>query len=181
MVSIKKNYIENVDENEQQKKREKLPFGHYKVNHTKVSNQIGISYNVEGIEKVICKPLTQDDYANEWKAIIPRSGKNNNQPIHHWSVTCAQLPPHLWNKYILNIRKYDNKVTSVINDGIYHYTVTPTENDEILIALYYELQRELSADKNKIQEYINNLNGVNSWLIIRANKILKNVIENKTL
>jgi hypothetical protein len=34
MVSIKKNFIENVDENEHQKKREKLPFGHYKVNHT---------------------------------------------------------------------------------------------------------------------------------------------------
>ena len=52
MVSTRENYIENVDENEQKVKREKLPFGHYKVNHRKASKQSEISYYIEGIEKL---------------------------------------------------------------------------------------------------------------------------------
>lgn len=153
-------------------KKEKLPFGHYKVNHTKVSQQSEFSYNIIGTEKVVCKPLTQDDYANGWRSIIPRSSKNNNQPIHHWSVTLAQLPPHLWHNYKKDIHKDSNIFNRVICDGIYHYTITQTDYDEILIGLYHELQRNYNANKNNLHEYIKKLDGVNSWLIIRANILL---------
>ena len=179
MVSIRENYIENVDENEQKVKREKLPFGHYKVNHRKAFKQSEISYYIQGIEKVICKPLTQDDYANGWRAVIPHSSKNNKQPIHHWSVTLAQLPPHLWYKYIKDMNKYNNTFNSVIRDGIYHYTVTSTEYDETLLALYHEVKRGYSANKDKMREYINKLDEVNGWLIIRVKKLLKESLENK--
>lgn len=157
---------------EQKTKKEKLPFGHYKVNHIKVSQQSEFSYNIIGNEIVICKPLTQDDYANGWQAIIPRSSKNNKQPIHHWSVTLAQLPPHLWNVYKKDIRKDSELFNRVIHDGIYYYTITPTDYDEILIALYHEIQCNYNLNKDNIREYVKKLDGLNSWLIIRANKLL---------
>ncbi len=182
MSSTVENSVENVESNvvqtEQKTKKNKLPFGHYKVTHTKVSQQSETSYTPEGQEEVVCKPLTQDDYANGWQAVLPRPCKHKKQPIHHWSVTLAQLPPHLWCKYHEDVDEDGNAFYPVIRDGIYHYTVTETEHDETLVALRHELQRGYSANKDKVREYVKKLDGVNGWLVIRAKKFLKGTLDN---
>jgi len=181
MSSTVENTVENVESQvvhtEQKTKKNKLPFGHYKVMQTKMAKQSETSYTVEGQEEMVCKPLSQDDYANGWQAVLPRPGKHNKQPVHHWSVTLAQLPPHLWCKYHYDVDEDGEIFYPVIRDGIYHYTVTETEHDETLKALREELQRGYEANKEKVRKYVKELEGVNGWLIIRAKKFLKGTLE----
>jgi hypothetical protein len=181
MSSIVENSVENVEsqvvQTDKKMKKNKLPFGHYKVSLTKVSQQGETSCTIEGSEEVVCKPLTQDDYANGWQAVLPHTSKHSKHPIHHWSVTLAQLPPHLWSKYRIDVDEDGNKFYPVIRDGIYHYTVTETEHDGILVALLQELQRDHKANKEKVREYVKKLDGVNGWLIIRAKKFLKGTLD----
>jgi hypothetical protein len=179
MSSIVENLVETVENVDSVKsvehktKKTKLPFGHYKVTQSLASQQSELSYNIEGSEDVVCKPLTQEDYANGWQAVLPTAGKKSKQPIHHWSVTLAQLPPHLWKKYSTDVDEDGNKFHPVIRDGIYHYTVTDTEHDDELMALHTELHREGVLNKEKIKSYVKHLDGVNGWLLIRARKFLK--------
>lgn len=161
--------VESVPPTEQKVKKSKLPFGHYKVKLSKTKE--------EGSEDVVCKPLTQEDYANGWQAVLPHSSKGNKQPIHHWSVTLAQLPPHLWNSYRVSYDEDGNEFHPVIRDGIYHYTVTDTEHDETLLELRKELQRGYYARHDKVKEYVKKLDGVNGWLVIRAKKFLKGTLD----
>jgi len=161
----------NVNSEENIKK--KLPFGHYKVRYSKVSE-----LDSNEIDNVVCKPIGQEDYANSWQVVLPQSSKYYKQPIHHWSVTLAQLPPHLWHKYKKYVNEEGVEYYPVIRDNIYHYTVTKTEYDETLVALRQELQRGYRANKNTVHKYVKELNGINSWLVIRALKFLKGELEN---
>ena len=165
--------VNSVENNEDQNaKKNKLPFGHYKVRYSELSN------NCEGFSEIVCKPLSQEDYANSWQVVLPRPSKYYKQPIHHWSVTLAQLPPHLWSKYKEVVDEDGRKFYPIIRDNIYHYTVTKTEHDETLRALREELQCGYKANKNIVHKYVKELYGLNSWLVVRALNFLKGNLEN---
>jgi hypothetical protein len=155
---------EQVSEQQPIKKR-KLPFGHYKVATSK--------------EEVEIKPVSQEEMAEGWQAVLPRL--NSGNPIHHWSVTLAQLPPHLWSKY--RIEYEGNKAfCPVIKHNIYYYSINKTSHDDNLILLYKELAKGLCSDNNVIKELLSKLefnadatkSNISGWLLIRAKKFLKN-------
>ena len=138
---------------EQVVKKRKLPFGHFKI------------FEIE------CKPNTQDEFADGWYQVLPLL--NSGNPIHHWSVTLAQLPPHLWKKYR---KDYEgNKLFyPVIKDNIYYYSINETKYDSILLELYGELSKGLNSDNTKIKELLEKVDGqITGWLITRAKKFLK--------
>lgn len=170
--------IENTVKNNEEQRTKNLPFGHYKAKCSKVSRQSALLCNFEGFEEVICKPLSQEDYANSWQVVLPRPSKYNKQPIHHWSVTLGQLPPHLWSKYRSEVNKDGTNFNHVIYDNIYHYTVSKTEHDNTLFALRKELKRGYNANRDTIYKYVKELDGINSWLVLRALKFLKGHLEN---
>ena len=138
-------------------KRRKLPFGQFKVKL--------------GSEDQIIKPLTQDLIAEGWQLVIP--GYQSGQPVHHWSVTLAQLPPHLWIK--LKVDYKDGKeYIPIIKDGIYYYSINSTKYDNDLKKLYCELQKGYNCNTKTIQELLKSIdNNVNGWLIIRAKMFIK--------
>lgn len=131
--------------------KRKLPFGHFKVG-----------------EHVI-KPTNQIEMSKGWQLKIPKF--NNSKTIHHWSVSLAQLPPHLWHKIDLDKLDYKNTV----RDGIYFYSINTTKNDETFKSIYNELMKEYKSDKKYLQELVSLLDeDVVGWLIIRAKEYINN-------
>lgn len=168
----------NIVEKTEEHNIKNLPFGHYKTTYSKVSRPSSLLCDFKGFEEVVCKPLNQEDYANSWQTVLPRPNKYNKQPIHHWSVTLGQLPPHLWTKYHNHLNKYGKQFNHIIHDNIYHFTVSKTEHDNTLIALRKELQRGYNANRDTVYKYVKELDYINSWLVIRALKFLKGHLEN---
>lgn len=174
--------VEEVEHNEPENKEEKkpkkakLPFGHYKVTVLKGSNENN-KFLKQSEDVVVCKPLTQEQYADGWRSVLPKP-KRGKQPIHHFSISLGLLPPHLWSKLH---REYDddgNDYYPIIKDNIYHYKITESEYDETLVALYHELYRGIHADRSKVKSYLDKLDNVkNSWLVIRARKFLKGTLD----
>jgi hypothetical protein len=155
------------------KKIKKREFGHYEVIVKK-----GISEHEKREEKEVVKPITQDDIAEGWQANLPM--KRKRQPIHHWSVTLAQLPPHLWHKYRLDYDENGKGFYPSIQDGIYRYSVNETKYDLILKQLYTEMMKGYNANSEIIKDLLKSLeNQVNGWLIIRARKYVKESIYNR--
>jgi len=154
-------------------KKRKLPFGHYNVS---ISKNINGNIHLENIE---IKPTTQNEFAEGWQPILPRL--NSGNPIHHWSVTLAQLPPYLWSKY--RIEYEGNKpYNPIIKNNIYYYSVNKTSHDNNLILLYKELAKGIYSDNKIIEDLLLKLevnedsssSNISGWLIIRAKKFLKN-------
>jgi len=146
-------------------KKRKLPFGHFKVL---------LNENTE----VVIKPLNQDDIAEGWQLALPCVRKG--QPVHHWSVSLAQLPPHLWCKYT---KEYDEKGKDfypIIKDRIYYYSVNQTKYDPILKSVYNEMAKGSHADVSLMENLLKELdNQVSGWLITRAKKFVKQSIGNR--
>jgi hypothetical protein len=161
-------------------KRRKLHFGRYTLAVTKEINKVNVTEQYE------CDPLTQEQIADGWQTVLP--GKNDERPIHHWSVTMAQLPPHLWSKikFKFNNNKDDSSygmqlfnehkrpIYNIIKDKIYFYSINTTEHDDVLIKLYNEVMSTSYANKTNIKNYLEHLDGkITGWLIIRAKKMLR--------
>jgi hypothetical protein len=172
--------VQEVD-NERPMKKSRLNFGHYKVTAIKCVNTLGLGFTKTNNIEVVCKPLTQDDYAEGWQTSLPRPVKGHKgkryQPVHHWSVSLAQLPPHLWYKYRVDYDDEGNEFYPVIKDNIYHYTVTKSEHDKTIFQLKNELEKSFSANKNIIKELLVKLEGINGWIITRARKFLKGTLD----
>jgi hypothetical protein len=170
--------VANVTKEERPKKKAKLPFGHYKVI---MNSGKEYSQNVD-LSEVVCKPLTQEDYSNGWQTVLPRprKGRKENtlaQPIHHWSVTLAQLPPHLWRKLRTEYNEDGKPFHPVIKDNIYHYSVSASEHDKNLHLLNEELVKECKADKAIVKDLVNKLDGLNSWLVLRGRRYCKGTLD----
>jgi hypothetical protein len=151
--------------NNNPEKKKKLPFGHYK------SIQLSLKGGTLIENLVECKPLNQEEYSEGWQLNLPVANAFN--PIHHWSVTLAQLPPHLWKKYR---REYDGGKAyfPVIKDNIYYYSINESKYDADLKLLYVELMNGRDANKKVIKDILKKIDGqVNGWLTIRAKKFLK--------
>jgi hypothetical protein len=131
--------------------------------------------------EVVCKPLTQEDYTNGWQSVLPRPRKGRGhvsaQPIHHWSVTLAQLPPHLWRKLRTDYDEDGKPFHPVIRDNIYHYTVSASEHDNNLHSLNEELMKGRKADKTVVKDLVNKLDSLNSWLVLRGRRFCKGTLD----
>ena len=139
----------------------KLHFGCFNV---KLTNMDSSS------ETVLCKPLTQSDYADGWQYVLPKRTKNSD--LHNWNVSLAQLPPHLWKKFRTYYNDDGKECYRKINDGIYVYNVVRTDYDDMMCKLYQHLQK-VNPDKNMIRNLINELkDNVSGWLLLRANKMI---------
>lgn len=168
--------INNINE-EQPRKKTKLSFGYYKVTFNSGKDFLQDKEVVE-----VCKSLTQDDYAHGWQSVLPRprkgrKGHSTAQPIHHWSVTLAQLPPHLWRKLRTNYDEDGKPFHPVIKDNIYHYTVSPSEHDNNLHLLNEELRKGYDANKTIVKDLVNKLDGLNSWLVLRGRRFCKGTLD----
>jgi hypothetical protein len=164
-IELENKPVKEVKEVKEVKKAIKREFGHYEVIVTKGEKE----------EKEVVKPITQDDIAEGWQATLPKIRKR--QPIHHWSVTLAQLPPHLWHKYRIDYDENGKEFYPSIQDGIYRYSVNETKYDLILKQLYAEMMKGYTANNEIIKDLLKSLeNQVNGWLIIRAKKYVKESI-----
>jgi hypothetical protein len=133
--------------------KRKLPFGHFKVDGT------------------VIKPISQTEIAKGWQLQMPNFTKS--YPIHHWSVTLAQLPPQLWNSVSLDY-KNNRPFVPIIRDGNYFYSVSITNYDETFRNIYDELMKGYKADNNRLKELLSLLEqDITGWLIIRANEFIK--------
>jgi len=133
--------------------KRKLPFGHFKVDGN------------------VIKPISQVEIAKGWQLRMPNF--NKSFPIHHWSVTLAQLPPHLWDS-IRTDYKNNKSFIPIIREGNYFYSVNQTKYDETFRNIYNELLKGFKSDNNKLKEFLSLLDeDVNGWLIIRAKSFMK--------
>ena len=173
-----------VENTQSDKKKRKMPFGHYKVS-VPVFDGPDKKYSVFD-----CKPLSQEDLADGWCAVLPKPKKfrkseesdSKSQPIHHWSVTLAQLPAHLWRDNFYKVDEDGKEYLAVIKDNIYHYSINKTEYDDTIVKLFHELQKGYHADKSAIKTMVDSLEGkVNGWLMIRAKKFLKGTVSSPVL
>ena len=139
----------------------KLQFGCYNVN---VSKEDGST------ETILCKPLTQSEYAEGWQAVLPRRTKKSN--VYNWNVTLSQLPPHLWSRCHLHLDEDGKEYYNRINDGIYRYNVSTTDYDNEMRELYQQLQRT-QPNLSRVRELVEELKyNVSGRLLTRANTVL---------
>jgi len=114
--------------------------------------------------------LTQLELSENWHQVIP---KYSNKFINNYSITLAHLPTHLWCKLVKEI-KNDNEVYKIIKDGITHYSIIETNQDNIMINIYNEINKEY-PDVNLLKQYITELDSsqYNSWLILCASRYIE--------
>lgn len=133
-----------------------------------------------GSNKYIVQMLTQNDYAEGWRQIVPSSKKYYKKIIntegetsfksylnsYRMKINLAQLPEYLWHRM-----QYVDENTKSVNNGIYSYLIEATNVDEEIIELANILKNPpLSKFKERVQELLTILkdNDVYGWLIIRA-------------
>lgn len=149
----------------------KLQFGCYNVFCRDRTNENG---SLE--ETVMCKPLTQNEYADGWQVVLPKPKKRKGEEsvVYNWNVTLAQLPPHLWNRCHLNYR--DGKPNyNRVKDGIYVYNVAYNDFDDMLISLNRELSKVYpnSAMVRELYEQVKTQ--TSGWLLTRAKNFLNSL------
>jgi hypothetical protein len=145
----------------------------YKIPKKKLNHFI--LYNKYNKEYEEVKYLTQNDLAEGWQQIIPRSNKKNF--INHFSITLAHLPRHLWTKLKKNYKKIDNEFTSpfkMIKDGLTRYTIIESNQDYLMLDIYEELEK-LYPNIELLQELCEKLDKSqhSSWLVIVAKNYIK--------
>jgi hypothetical protein len=121
-------------------------------------------------ETVLCKPLTQSEYAEGWQHVLPRRTKKSN--IYNWNVTLAQLPPHLWSRCHTRVDEDGKRLYNTISDGIYRYNVSLTDYDDEMRELHQQVRR-VNPDLVRVRSLVNELqDNVSGWLLLRAKQLL---------
>lgn len=153
------------------------------------SNKLGIikiklkmkdeNHNITKQELEISK-LSQEELADDWMQVLPRK---KSQQIHHFNISLAELPQHLWNNINVRSSQYidENNINLytdnyyIVTDKIFIYSINRTIHDKYIYELYKELNNKYT-NKNKIYDLykyciINRLYG---WIILKAEKYLSN-------
>lgn len=125
------------------------------------------------VERLI-NPLTQEELADGWRMVLPRSSKT--RPVHHHSVYLSQLPEHLWRYLKLYTNSDGVEQFRVLRDKIYHYSVRRTSYDRLLLELYREVTRQdRYPNPERVRGLLNNSDLQNykhgGWLMLRAKKM----------
>lgn len=114
------------------------------------------------------KFLTEEEKADGWRQVFPSHVKYRKflqTNLHH-------LPSHLWGK----IKPfYDNKVLVgyKVNDNSMNFFIHIADTDEISRKLFNEVSSK-NPNIETLKELVDSLNvrGIESWLIIKANKMI---------
>ena len=123
------------------------------------------------ITRVLVDPLSQDDYVNGWRMILPKLHKNTT--THHFSIYLSNLPPHLWGRLYIDKDDFYKK----INDNIYTYSVKISKYDNELLNLYKYVNHNVKRpyDIKKISEYFGLLQEarIKGWIMTHSYNILQ--------
>lgn len=114
------------------------------------------------------KFLSEEEKADGWRQVFPSHVKYRKflqTNLHH-------LPPHLWGK----IKPfYDNKVLVgyKVNDNSMNFFIHIADTDEISKKLFNEVYSK-NPNIETLKELVGSLDirGIDSWLIIKANKMI---------
>jgi len=134
------------------------------------------------VNDVVISPLNQEELADGWRLVLPRSKPSNKQ--HMFNVQLSQLPEHLW-RHVNTDRTYKSERVNSndeqesetyympISDGIYTYNVKVTEYDNLLFELF-NLVTSKHPNVEQIRTAVENLEQlrVKGWLMIRARRLL---------
>lgn len=136
-----------------------VQLGQYTVTHR--TNNVNVTVTVD--------PLTQEEMAEGWQQVLPRS--SGRLPQHHFSVYLSQLPPHLWSR--LDRHLYGKGLHGTIRNRIYSYSVRSSKYDDTVMKLYDELNKT-SPNKDVVSRLYSYLdrNRVKGWIMIRAKNFL---------
>jgi hypothetical protein len=153
------------------------------VTDTKLGNfNININYkNVKGNYDKLSyeiQKISQEDIADGWTQKLPT--KYKKQQLHHFNITLAELPPHLWSKPHIKNYLYSNNVDLdenncfTIKDNIYSYSINKCQHYEKIYNLYNELHKP-NKNINSIKElYLYCIdNKINGWLINATEKYIE--------
>ncbi len=115
------------------------------------------------------KMLNQNDLADGWKQILPK--RNKKSTIHTFSICLSHLPEHLWYKVKRDYNTPNNY--KIIRDNICFYNIKPSNNDELIKDLYYNIMSK-TPNKQIIKELYDILfeQNVRGWLMCRANRLI---------
>jgi len=126
-----------------------------------------------------CFYPSQQELADGWRVVLPnykrkktenisQKPRKKNKEIYN-EVTLAQLPPHLYPKF-LERNAHSTNVT--IYDGNFKFRVIETQYDDMIQELYklVFVKNPSVNQKEKMRELVEVLeaNHVSGWLIIRA-------------
>lgn len=108
------------------------------------------------------KYLSQSELADGWEQVYPKN--KNRKLINKLNVTLAFLPKKYWSW---------NNLHKIIKDGITHYTLIETNQDDIMKNLFNEIYSH-RPNTDLITQYINELDESqhNSWLVLQAKKLI---------
>jgi hypothetical protein len=129
--------------------------------------------------------LTQNDYADGWRQIIPSAKRysktykdlEGNEIIKSYSnafkmkINLAQLPEYLWHRM-----QYIDDNTKSVRNRIHHYIIEKTNVDDEIRELGDLLKQHVeSKHRERVYELLNILkdNDVYGWLVIRAKAMYK--------
>jgi hypothetical protein len=131
-----------------------------KLNHFLVYNKSSDKYDE-------IKYLTQQDLASGWKQVMPKY--TSKKLINHFNIILAFLPEHLW----LKIKK--TKMNRQIKYKNTKYTISETNQDELMISLYEEISKQ-NPNKLILANLIDELDEslYSSWLVLRGKYFIEN-------
>jgi hypothetical protein len=118
------------------------------------------------------KYLSQQELAEGWEQKIP--SYNEKRLINHFSVTLAFLPDKFWSKLRREYKGPGEVNFKIIKDGVTRYTIIETNQDNIMMQLFEEVNKTV-PNHNLLNQYIEELDVSQhtSWLVLRARHILK--------
>jgi hypothetical protein len=186
----------NIQDNNQDKQRVKngsfqvsIPMGR-KVNEEELVNGLSCYFpkEFEQMDTSIytVQMLTQNDYADGWRQIIPNAKRyykkytNTNGDTHlksylnafRMKINLAQLPEYLWHRM-----QYVDDNTHYVSNCIHHYIIEKSNVDDEIYELVNILkQHHKSEYKERVNELLTILkdNDVYGWVVIRAKSMYRN-------
>jgi hypothetical protein len=123
------------------------------------------------VGSTLCNPISQEDLANGWRMVLPKSSPYVKQ--HIYNVELSYLPEHLWHKVNRRNMRASEENYPNIYDGIYTYWVKQTTYDNLMFELFEEM-RQLHPNEDTIRNLVSELeqHRVKGWLMIRARQFL---------
>jgi hypothetical protein len=129
--------------------------------------------------------LTQNDYAEGWRQVVPRAKHYTKRFVdsegntvsrlysnaHRMKVNLAQLPEYLWHRM-----NFINDTMYSVNNGYHYYYVMNTNVDDEIRELAQILRKTVCPSySNRVNELLTILkdNDVYGWVVIKAKALYK--------
>ena len=116
--------------------------------------------------------LSQNELAEGWIQKLPK--KSKHQPVHHFNISLAELPPYLF-KYISIYSLLNNNIEFInIKNKIFLYSIEKSDHNLMIYNLYLQLNNKYK-NNNKILELYNYCkdNDIYGWIMIKTKEYLE--------